>query len=459
MSRPTRVLSSDNINIFTILALAFVPVDAFPLVFSTTYRPVSLLLILPVFILILLNSVYKRKIDGLVLAGILALIGLSVISLLVTREAGLELGGFSDYFVTFTIGIATFAVFRYTFIKVRDLTASNDDYTRLIFKYLVIGAMLMVVVGCMELIALYTPVLPAELKSVVNLMMSGKTTSRLQLMAGEPSWAARQALFGLPILLISKGRRSLWTLLLFLMILLTFSLEGLALMALSFSIYITYIYWDRKLVLAYNALKIATLVAAVMTVVFVLGKSVFLEKNEYFYSRFSRFSEIKLSEITFSNAIYLDESVFIRVASPMIGIFMFLDNPILGAGGGNFRYYYGHYIREKFPRAMTLPYFMVAKQIRGKQDQGKNLYTRVLGEFGLAGALIFIFFLSHMIGALKRAHFANPGIKRYLYLWLIICLVSLLQFDSLAYFNFWLLAAFFFTLSPHDPNISRETRA
>lgn len=459
MSRPTRVLSSDSINIFTILALVFFPVDAFPLIFPTDYRPLSFLFIIPVFLLIVLNSIYKRKLDRAVSAGILALIGFSIVSLMVTRHAQLGLGGFIDFFITFAIGISTFAVFRYTFIKVRNKTANNDEYTKVIIKYLTVGCMLMIFVGIIELLALYTPLLPTGLKTEMNLLFAGKTSNRLQLLAREPSWAARQALFGLPVLLISKGRFSIWTILLFLLALLTFSLEGLVVMVLSFALYVVYKYRQKKMVLIYKMLTAAVGVGVVFALVFVLARNIFFKENQYFYSRIDRLSKVRLSELNVSNVIYIDESVFVRVASPMIGIFMFLDHPVFGAGGGNFRYYYGKYIREKFPRALNQEqYHYLRSQIRKKRDQGKNLYTRVLGEFGILGAFVFIILIRELFAKLRAVDLHDVKIKNYLYLWLFICLVSLLQFDSLAYVNFWLLVAFLLSLTSKErPSKVRET--
>lgn len=458
MSRPMRVLSSNSINIFTILALVFFSVDGFPLVFPTDYRPLSLLFIIPVFLLIVLNSIYKRKLDASVLAGLLALVGLSLVSLLVTRQAGLDLGGFSDFFITFAIGISTFAVFRYTFVKVRNTTASNEEYTKVIFKYLTVGCLLIILVGFIELLAAYTPLLPAGLKTEMNLFFSGKSSGRLQLTAGEPAWAARQALFGLPVLLIVKGKNSAWTIMLFLLALLTFSLEGLVVMVLSFALYVVYKYWQKKLVLIYKMLTAAVGVGVVFALVFVLARNMFFKENQYFYSRIERLSKVKFSELNVSNVIYIDESVFVRVASPMIGIYMFLDHPIFGAGGGSFRYYYGKYIREKFPRALNQEqYHYLRAQIRKKRDQGKNFYTRVLGEFGILGAFVFIILIRELFAKLRAVDLHDMKIKNYLYLWLFICLVSLLQFDSLAYVNFWLLVAFLLSLTSKErPSEVRE---
>ena len=429
----------------------FVPFDAVPVIFPTTYRPLSFLFLIPVFVLIVFNGIYKQKLDASVFAGILALVGLSFASLVVTKQAQLDLGGFVDYFVTFAIGISTFAVFRYTFIKIRGNTASNDEYIRVVFKYLAVGLFLMIVVGCIELLAVYTPILPVEVKSTINTIFSGKTSGRLQLTAGEPSWAARQALFGLPVLLIVKGKNSAWTILLFLLAILTFSLEGLVVMSLSFALYVVYKYRQKKMVLIYKMLTAAVGVGVVFALVFVLARNIFFKENQYFYSRIDRLSKVRLSELNVSSIIYIDESVFVRVASPMIGIFMFLDHPVFGAGGGNFRYYYGKYIREKFPRALTQEqYPFLRSQLRNKRDQGKNFYTRVLGEFGILGAIIFFIFLKKIFANLRAVDLENVSTKNYLYLWLFICLISLLQFDSLAYVNFWLQAAFFLSLAPEQ---------
>ncbi len=441
-------LQNDKINILTIIAMVLLPFDSVPGLFPSVYRPVSLLFLLPALLLIVFNTIYRRKLDPAVTVGVLVLVVLGTISFLITRQAHLGLDGFLDFMVTFIAGISVFAVFRYTFAKVRSGMEDNDRYVQTIFRYLAIGYLIMVVVGCINVLSLYTPVFPVGLKEQLDMIFAGKSFGRIQMTAGEPAWAARQALFGLPVLLVVKGRSSPWTIMLFLLILLTFSLEGLVILFISFFVYLVYRNWDRKLMLVFNLMKITAGIVVVVAVVYVIGKGLFEEQNQYFYSRMERFSELRIEKLSFSDLMYVDESVFIRVSYPMIGLFMFLDHPIFGAGGGNFRHYFSHYMNEKFrSRIQQLNYEAVQVRMREKEDQSINFYARVLGEFGLVGTIIFIVFLCRLTGALRKADFDDRRTKRYLYLWLIICLTSLLQFDSLAYVNFWLLSAFILSLS------------
>ena len=85
-----------------------------------------------------------------------------------------------------------------------------------------------------------------------------------------------------------------------------------------------------------------------------------------------------------------------------------------------------------------------------------NFYARILGEFGLVGVAIFIFFLKSIISKLRAASFTDGATKKYLYLWLFITLATLLQFDSFAYINFWLMAALILSLTLPTPKVAGE---
>jgi O-antigen ligase len=144
--------------------------------------------------------------------------------------------------------------------------------------------------------------------------------------------------------------------------------------------------------------------------------------------------------------IYVDESVFLRTADPATALFMFADYPIRGVGGGNYRDYFGEYIKENFPLASKFGFSQMKSQLSEKKEQTKNLYARMLGEFGLVGITLLLFFLGGLTRRLRNAQIFDAKTKRYLILWFIVCLVSLMQFDSFAYINFWLLAALIFAL-------------
>jgi hypothetical protein len=132
---------------------------------------------------------------------------------------------------------------------------------------------------------------------------------------------------------------------------------------------------------------------------------------------------------------------------------------LLGAGGSNFRHYFGHYMQKKVRRYEKLGHEEVSGRIREKENQGMNFYARVLGEFGLVGVAIFIFFLKNIISRLRAASFTDGAVQRYLYLWLFITLATLLQFDSFAYINFWLMAAFILSLVVPKPKVAGEARS
>ncbi|MCG8606814.1 O-antigen ligase family protein [bacterium] len=444
-----------KVSPFIILALVFIPFDGVPVLFPTTYRPLSLLFLIPSLLLIVLSIGWTLRLRKSVAKLTLAFVYFSLSSIILTTYFGYAWDGFLDFFVTFSLGISAFTVFLTAFTRIRSRCESNDELIALVFKYISIGYVIMILVGCVEFLSLYTPAVSVDVKKTLNLLTSGKISSRLQLTSGEPSWAARQALFGLPILLIAKGRNSFWTISLFVLFLLTFSLEGFFVMALSTLVYFAYLYWEKKRTFFRKMLKVTLGLVFLSTVVFFFAKEVFLKGNGYYSTRFDKLAS--LQSVQLANLIYLDESVFLRTAYPAAAFLMFVDYPVLGVGGGNYRYHFGKYINENFPSASKFGFTQMKRQHIGKKEQTKNVYARMLGEFGLVGITMFLFFLAGLTKRLRNAQILNEKTKRYLFLWFIMCVLSLIQFDSFAYINFWLLSAFILSLrNARHPDITGE---
>ena len=437
-----------ELSLLTVAALILLPFDSLPGIFPTTYRPISLIFLLPIVFSILLRACFKLKLDRYLFYLFATFLLFTITSFTLTQYFSFALNGFWDYIITFALGITAFAAFRHSFQMVRQKSESNDHFTEDIFKYLTYGYIAMIVIGCIEFLSLYTPLLPTDIKNVMNSLLAGKVSSRLQLTTGEPAWAARQALFGLPVLAFIKGKYNFWTIALFILAVLTFSLEGMLVFLLSTIIYLLYRFWDSKLLLFKKFAKTTISLTVLLAIIFFAAKNVFLKDDSYYYSRFKKLSTVKLSKIRLSNLVYLDESVFIRLAYPIAAWHIFFDYPIVGIGGGNFRYRFADYLKTEFPLVKKLNFHKVEQQIKGKKDQPKNFYSRLMSEFGLVGIILFALFLKKIIRRLRTAEFLETRSRNYLFFWLIICLVSLLQFDSFAYINFWLLAAFVLTLRP-----------
>ena len=390
---------------------------------------------------ILFRTITSGKLDRRVVLLIIAFLLLAVISLFRTRFADLPLDGFLDFMITAAVGIIAFTVFKYTFVQTAALAPTNDDLVRHVFRYMVLGYQIMVVVALVNFISLYTPLLPSTIKETMDTIFAGKTASRMQYTAAEPAWAARQALFGLPVVALMKGWRSPWTIIMIIMVPLTFSLEGIGVMMIAGTLYLIYLNWHRKLGLLLTFGKWTAGFVGVIILLFSGGKQLFKTQNSYFYNRMSRYADVDVGNVDMSSLVYLDESIFIRVAYPSTAVLMFMDHPIFGVGGGNFRHHFPTYINKYFPRYRDMQFKAVKKRIADKQDQSMNLYARILGEFGLVGLVVIIIFFRRLLIAWRQSVFVNVETRHLITLWLIITFVAMLQFDSLAFINMWLVVA------------------
>lgn len=245
---------------------------------------------------------------------------------------------------------------------------------------------------------------------------------RIQMLSGEPSWAAIHMLSGglLMFYLFKQGIRSHLILL----------ISTGVLMVLSFSAY------------AYTVLLTALLIYVLITnkhrgkMMLVLAGSILLvvagvpylletfSVTGYFTDRF---------QFNFSHLIQTDNSYFIRVVFPAIGFIEFAHHPIFGVGGG---FYYREFT------GLLLKHFsegLVFKEVydlfnRPEMVTSRNMLSKVFAEEGIVGAALLMGF---MISVLRSAG-ANPYAKFAF----ALCVSLVMNFDSYSFVNFWLLIGF-----------------
>lgn len=94
-----------------------------------------------------------------------------------------------------------------------------------------------------------------------------------------------------------------------------------------------------------------------------------------------------------------DGSFFLRVFNPIIGFFVFLNNPF-GVGGENFKFEYITTINEYFPFALN--HSSVQKILfESSEITPKSLISKMLSEFGLFGIWIILFAFNRLRKIIK----------------------------------------------------------
>ena len=159
--------------------------------------------------------------------------------------------------------------------------------------------------------------------------------------------------------------------------------------------------------------------------------------NIYFVTRFYRLLEID----NIKDILHIDGSVFVRLAYPSIAILLGLNFPLFGVGGGNYRYYFEEYLFRHFIEGIR--YEEVYANLTSQTSNPKNFFARLLGETGLVGTGIFMFFL---ITILLKINFVKSDIRPYLIIWIVFVLANMMQFDSFVYVHLWIVVSVVFSL-------------
>jgi len=246
---------------------------------------------------------------------------------------------------------------------------------------------------------------------------------RIQMLSGEPSWAAIHLLSGglLMLWLFRQGYRRL-----------LIPLAGVGVLTvLSFSAY------------GYTVLLTALLIAALMAgrhrvrMMLLLAVGVFvvavgvpflletLRVSGYFIDRF---------QFDFRHLYRTDDSFFIRVVFPAIGFLEFAQHPLFGVGGGFYHRSFADLLIRHFSEGLRFREVYDLVFLMPERATSRNLLSRVFAEEGLIGVSLFLGFLASVI--------RNAGAGTFARFAFALALALVMNFDSYAFVNFWLLIGF-----------------
>jgi hypothetical protein len=259
--------------------------------------------------------------------------------------------------------------------------------------------------------------------SLTGLFSEKVYRGRIQMLSGEPSWAAIHMLSGglLMFYLFKQGFRKL-----------LIPFIGIAvLMVLSFSAY------------AYTVLLTALLIYVFITnrhrgrMLLILTGSIFVvavgvpylletfRVSGYFTDRF---------QFDFSHLIKTDNSYFVRLVFPAIGFLEFARHPLFGLGGGFYYREFSDILLNHFSEGLIFKEVYDLVFNRPEMATSRNLVSKLFAEEGLVGAFLFIGFMISIF----RSTGANPYAK-----FAFALSVSLvMNFDSYSFVNYWLLIGF-----------------
>lgn len=246
---------------------------------------------------------------------------------------------------------------------------------------------------------------------------------RIQMLSGEPSWAAIHMLSGglIMFFLYKQGFRKQMLLLIATMLLMVLSFSAYAytvvLTALVIYVLITNKNRGRMLV-----------VLAVCAFVVVVGVPYLIETfkvSGYFTERF---------QFNFSQLINNDNSFFVRLVFPAIGFIEFAKHPIFGVGGGFYYTEFASLLQQHFSSGLKFSEVYDLVFNNPNDATSRNMVSKVFAEEGLIGVILF--------GGFLVSIFRSCGANSYSKFAFALCISLVMNFDSYAFLDFWLLFGF-----------------
>jgi hypothetical protein len=429
-----------------VLSLIALPIDAFVGLFPTTYRPLSIIFLLIAFVFqsLLLIDEHRWTMPWFVLKRYGILIAFIVVSLIVsywrTRQFNLPLDGFLNGLFTLGLGGITFVSYDLFFRMLNQTMVSFETWISSLLSLIAWIYAPLVIFGLIEVL-IFFQWLPIELKEGVVVFFARKAYPRVQWLSGEPSWAAMQMIFSMPFLLYNAQKSTFFKVISALsvvLLVLSFSMQGLFTFIIVGFIAVVVLRpkWIFKMLIAF------VILLGVALAFYVLASTIY--PRAHFLTRIRRAMNIS----SLLDLVYLDGSVAVRLLYPWIGLVMFRRFPLFGVGVGNYRYFFPNIVRLRFPRLLRVS--EVSSNIQRLNSNPKNIFTRVLGEGGLVGAILFSMFVFKSI---KTAFLSISPHKDWILLILIVVFSNMLQFDSYAYVPLWFILA----LALHAPQKNDQT--
>ncbi|GGD76227.1 O-antigen ligase family protein [Paenibacillus nasutitermitis] len=411
-------------NFLIYIAAFLFPLDNFPIMFGAAYKPISLVFI-ALFFAFNFPHILKLSYKKTELCVLIIVICSIVVTCFRNIEFHYSFVGMNDALSSLLAGLVIYLSF-----KVYVQRNSEDGAYIKLFKWIIRGYGLALVIGVLQLLFIY--VLPSgALRGLIGLFVERTAyiqAHRLHFSFSEPSYIGLHTnLLLIPAYLILRHTNNLsrydkWIVFLFIPISI-FSLSIRYFVDLTI-LYLVYVFATSK---SKDFMKVILKFAVSAGVLFlllqtVLVQNVFNLESSHYYRILHLYED--------PSKISKDDSFSIRITYSKLGIYSFGDKPWLGYGLGNYYYGYMNHL-DKIPARDFKKDGELYNATNHLSLPQYNMYTRLLSEFGVMGIALFLFTAAFIL-SFKGRNFSK--------MILILLLVALLQFDSLAFIQlfFWL---------------------
>lgn len=396
------------------LSLMLLTYDSLPYIPFSVYRPISMFPMFLASVLLLFTDFRFKKGDVFFLLFVMYSIGHSLIVALIKGD----IGSSASHIITLLFGLSMFRVSVY----VTEQAKEDPEIIKRIAKSIAIAFIPPLIAGFLQLFDSFF-IRSGFSGAFTGLFAEKVYLRRIQMLSGEPSWAAIHMLSGGLIMfyLYKQGFRK-QLLLLFatmLLMILSFSAYAYTVVLTALVIYVLVTNKNRGRMLV---------VLAVCSLIVVVGVPFLIETfkiSGYFTDRF---------QFNFNQLINNDNSFFVRLVFPAIGFMEFARHPIFGVGGGFYYTEFASLLQQYFSSGLKFSEVHDLVFINPYDATSRNMVSKVFAEEGLIGVILF--------GGFLVSIFRSCGANSYSKFAFALCISLVMNFDSYAFLDFWLLFGF-----------------
>lgn len=397
-----------------LLSLSLLTYDSLPFIHFSVYKPVAMFPMFIASVLLLFTDFRFKKGDLFFIAFIMYSIGNSLLAALRIGETGSSV----SHIVTLLFGLSMYRVAVYVAEQIKE----DPELLRSISKCLTVAFIPPLIAGFLQLADAFF--IKNGFSGTFTGWFSDKVyLRRIQMLSGEPSWAAIHMLSGglLMFFLYKRGFAKQLPLLIATMLLmvLSFSAYAYSVMLIALVVYVLITNKNRGRMLV---------VLACCALVIVVGVPFLIETfhvSGYFTQRF---------QFNFGNLIETDNSFFIRLVFPAIGFLEFANHPLFGIGGGYYYTEFASLLQQKFSDGLKFSEVYNLVFVDTDTATSRNLVSKVFAEEGLIGVILF--------GGFLVSIFRSSAASAYSKFAFALGVSLVMNFDSYAFLDFWLLFGF-----------------
>lgn len=414
-----------------VLGLLLLPYDSLPFFpMPTIYRPAW---ILPFAMLFIIHLFKKERIEKfIVILSLLLCLLLMQSFVMYNYYEYIDFNGFYKsliVFVMFILGIGGVNIFiRYLLFKYKKLDSLN-----IISKILILSSIIPVIVGFVQI---FSKLINYNLLFInVTLLFSYRTLGdRIQLVCGEPSWAAKYLIFiGVIVFLYYRDKDKKYYLYIYSFLLLFTGSSIGYLMLFIIVIFYMLLYMTRKIFI--KALFIFSLI-----IIGILNYETVFYFSEYTQSKIKLIIDLS-SYFTWDNILKyasIDGSFLARFLNPIIGFILGMEYPF-GIGGEAFQYHYITMIEQL--NIFTSLSDEKIDYLLGSGGTPKFLFSKLFAEYGILVFTSFFLIYSYFIYKTKD--------KNMLFLFIAMLCITY-SFDSFLFYGFVIVISFIYEMQKYN---------